>query len=69
LEGAIDDVGDRLAIMEGLAEALERESGALHARIKRLQDAGKTVIAQRERWKARALAAEGRLQTECRHPG
>src|SRR5207248_10726401 len=64
-----DAIGDRLTIMEGLVEALERESSALQARVKHLQIAGKTIITQRERWNARALAAEGRLQTECRHPG
>lgn len=34
------------------------EVPALHEKISRLRVAGKTVIAQRETWKARALAAE-----------
>ena len=37
---------------------LEEEVRALMARVRGLQNAGKTVIAQREEWKARALAAE-----------
>jgi hypothetical protein len=37
---------------------LEGEVRALKARIERLQNAGKTVIAQREEWKQRALSAE-----------
>ena len=45
-------------------DALEREDYALRARIKRLQDAGNTVISQREHWKARALAAEELLKSE-----
>jgi hypothetical protein len=36
----------------------------LRARIKRLVIAGKTVIAQREEWKARSLAAEDLLEAE-----
>ena len=48
---------------------LEREGYALRARIKRLQDAGKTVIGQREEWMARALAAEELLETERRPNG
>ena len=32
----------------------------LEAKIERLQDAGRTVIAQREEWKERALAAEAK---------
>jgi prophage DNA circulation protein len=36
----------------------------LRARVKRLQDAGKTVINQREQWKSRALAAKALLETE-----
>ena len=45
-------------------DELEQEGHALRARIKRLQDAGKTVIAQREEWRARALGAEGLLEAE-----
>ena len=37
---------------------LEEEVRALKARVRGLQNAGKTVIAQREEWKARALVAE-----------
>ena len=37
---------------------LEGEVRALKAGVSRLQNAGKTVIAQREEWKARALVAE-----------
>jgi hypothetical protein len=43
---------------------LEREGFTLRAQIKRLQAAGKTVIAQREEWKARALAGEEFLESE-----
>ena len=43
---------------------LEREAHTLRATVKRLQDAGKTVIDQREQWKSRALAAEGLLEAE-----
>jgi hypothetical protein len=49
-------------------EELEREGRALQARVKRLQNAGKTVITQREEWRTRALAAEDRLETERRQP-
>jgi hypothetical protein len=45
-------------------EELEREGFKLRAQIKRLQAAGKTVIAQREEWKARALAGEEFLESE-----
>jgi hypothetical protein len=45
-------------------DELERESYALRSQVKRLQDAGKTVIGQREQWKARALAAEEQLGSE-----
>ena len=47
---------------------LEREVRALRTRIKRLQDAGKTVIGQRDEWMTRALAAEELLETERRRP-
>jgi hypothetical protein len=45
-------------------EELEREGYALRAKITSLRHAGKTVIAQREEWKARALAAEEFLESE-----
>jgi hypothetical protein len=45
-------------------EELEQEGFKLRAQIKRLQAAGKTVIAQREEWKARALAGEEFLESE-----
>jgi hypothetical protein len=44
---------------------LEEEVQALKARIKRFQVAGKTVIAQREQWRARGLAAEKILESDC----
>jgi hypothetical protein len=44
---------------------LEEEVQALKARIKRLQAAGKTVIAQREEWRTRALAAEKIQESDC----
>ena len=47
-----------------LVAELEREGYALRARVKRLQDAGKTVINQREQWKARAFAAKELLEAE-----
>ena len=37
---------------------LEKEVRALKARVRGLQNAGKTVIAQREEWKAKARVAE-----------
>jgi hypothetical protein len=43
---------------------LEREAHTLRATVTRLQDAGKTVIGQREEWKSRAVAAEGLLEAE-----
>ena len=43
---------------------LEQEGHALRVKVKRLQEAGKTVIAQREQWKTRALATEELLETE-----
>jgi hypothetical protein len=43
---------------------LEQEGYALRARVKRLQDAGKTVIGQREQWKSRALVAKELLEAE-----
>jgi hypothetical protein len=46
-----DDLGRRVGELEG-------DVRALRASITRLQNAGKTVIAQREEWKARALTAE-----------
>jgi hypothetical protein len=49
-------------------QELERECRELQARVKRLQNAGKTVITQREEWQTRALAAEDRLKTERRRP-
>ena len=49
--GAADRMSKRIG-------ELEEEIRALRARVKRLQSAGKTVIAQREAWTARALAAE-----------
>ena len=45
------DMSNRICELEG-------EVQALRARVKRLQRAGKTIIAQREAWMARALAAE-----------
>ena len=43
---------------------LEQNGHALRSQVKRLQDAGKTVIAQREQWKARALVAERQMAME-----
>jgi hypothetical protein len=43
---------------------LEQERYTLREKVKRLQDAGKTVIDQREQWKARALVAEEQMATE-----
>jgi hypothetical protein len=54
---SVDDLTRRII-------ALEQEGYALRATIKRLQDAGKTVIVQREEWKARALAGEELLALE-----
>ena len=62
-----EGIADRPESAEDLTERideLEQEGHTLRARIKRLQDAGKTVIAQREAWKSRALAAEELLESE-----
>ena len=49
-----DELGKRVGELEG-------EVRALRASVSRLQNAGKTVIAQREEWKARALVAEQKV--------
>ena len=49
-----DELGKRVGELEG-------EVRALRANVSRLQNAGKTVIAQREEWKARALVAEQKV--------
>jgi hypothetical protein len=54
-EESIADMAARIA-------ELEQEGHALRARIKRLQTAGKTVIAQREEWKSRSRAAEDEVK-------
>src|ERR1700693_5117164 len=62
-----ESIADKPEPTEDLAwriDELEQEGHALRARIKRLQDAGKTVIAQREEWRARSLAAEEFLEAE-----
>ena len=46
-----DELGKRIRELEG-------DACALKAKITRLQHAGRTVIAQREEWKTRALSAE-----------
>jgi hypothetical protein len=46
-----DELGRRIG-------ELDQEAFVLKVRIKRIQNAGKTVIAQREEWRARALGAE-----------
>jgi hypothetical protein len=62
-----EDIADRTASAEELHRRiidLEQEGHALRSQVKRLQDAGKTVIRQREQWKARAVAAEEQMATE-----
>ena len=54
---SVDDLNQRI-------DELEQEGHALRVKVKRLQEAGKTVIAQREQWKAWALAAEEQIATE-----
>ena len=54
---SVDDLNQRI-------DELEQEGHTLRVKVKRLQEAGKTVIAQREQWKARALAAEEQMATE-----
>ena len=56
---------ERIADEAGRIDELEQEGHTLRARIKRLQDAGKTVIAQREEWKSRALAAEKQVRSSA----
>ena len=61
------DLADRPGSVEELHRRiidLEQEGHALRATIKRLQDAGKTVITQREQWKSRDVAAEEQMATE-----
>ena len=56
-----ENFADQPKSMEDLIQRIDeqdRECYTLRAQVKRLQNAGKTVIAQREEWKARALAAE-----------
>ena len=62
-----DHIADEPESPEDLAERideLEQEGYTRRATIKRLQDIGKTVIGQREQWKARALAVEEQTETE-----
>jgi uncharacterized small protein (DUF1192 family) len=54
---SVEDLNQRI-------DDLEQECYRLRATIMRLQDAGKTVIAQHEQWKARALAAEEQTAME-----
>jgi hypothetical protein len=54
----IGDAPDTVADLNKRIGELEQQGRALRARVKRLQFAGKTLIDQREEWKARALAAE-----------
>ena len=49
-----DELGKRVGELEG-------EVRALRASVARLQNAGKTVIGQREEWKGRALVAEQKM--------
>jgi hypothetical protein len=65
--GIDESVADQPESAEDLTQRideLEQDGYRLRATIKRLQDAGKTVIAQREQWKARALAAEEQMARE-----
>jgi hypothetical protein len=64
----IPDQPASVADFSSRIEELEREGRALRASVKRLQTAGKTVISQREEWKARALAAEQHAELERRRP-
>ena len=62
-----DHIADEPESPEDLAERideLEQDGYRLRATIKRLQDAGKTVIDQREQWKSRALVAEEQMARE-----
>lgn len=69
-EESIADAPEPAEDLAGRIDELEQEGHALRVRIKRLQIAGRTVIAQREEWKARTLAAEELLETERnRHAG
>ena len=64
-----EDTADQPTSLEDLAERireLEQEGDALRATVRRLQDAGKAEIRQREEWRARALAAEAERD---RHAG
>src|ERR1700693_3551468 len=61
-EETIADEPEPSGDLAGRIDELEQEGYALRARIKRLQTAGKTVIAQREEWQARALAADDEVK-------
>jgi hypothetical protein len=67
-EFGIDDaIADQPAPAEDMAgriDELEQECHVLRATVMRLRNAGKTVIAQREQWKARALVAEEQMARE-----
>ena len=54
---SVDELNQRI-------DELEREGHALRVKVKRLQEAGKTVIAQREQWKTWALATQHLMETE-----
>ena len=54
---SVDDLNQRI-------DELEQVGHTLRVKVERLQEAGKTVIAQREQWKTRALATEELLKTE-----
>jgi hypothetical protein len=58
---SVDELGKRVAELGKRVAELEGEVRALKASVSRLQNAGKTVIAQREEWKARALVAERKV--------
>jgi hypothetical protein len=65
--GIDEAIADQPASAGDMAERideLEQEGYTLRATIKRLRGAGKTVIDQREQWKARALAAEEQMAME-----
>ena len=65
--GIDESVADQPESAESLTQRideLEQDGYRLRAQVKRLQDAGKAVIEQREQWKERALAAEEQMATE-----
>ena len=64
IDEAIADQPESREDLTQRIDELEQDGYRLRATIKRLQGAGKTVIAQRDHWKSLALAAEEQMAME-----